>query len=213
MAAACARRGRAPAAVRLLAATKGVAAERVREAYALGLRLFGENRVQEGEAKRAALPDLAAEWHLLGPLQSNKAARALAIFSTIESLDSLALAERLNRLATERVRVLLEINIAREPQKHGLAPDEVVALAQAAAALPNLEVCGIMAIPPAADSAEASRRHFAALAELGETVRAALSRGREGWEISMGMSQDYEVAIEEGATLVRLGRALFGERP
>lgn len=212
VATACARRGRSPAAIRVLAASKGVAAERVRAAYDLGLRLFGENRVQERESKRAALADLQAEWHLLGPLQSNKAARALAAFDAIESLDSLPLAERLSRLTARPVPVLLEINLAAEPQKHGVAPDAALKLAETAASLPNLVIDGVMAIPPTASEAEASRRHFAALAELGERLRHALGRPHAGWEISMGMSQDFEVAIEEGATIVRLGRALFGER-
>ena len=216
MAAACARRGRSERAVRLLAATKTVEPERIREAYGLGIRLLGENRVQERVAKRAALEDLQAEWHLLGPLQSNKAGRALAAFDMIETLDSLGLAERLSRLAVARgarpARVLLEINIGEEAQKHGVAPGLAVEVARALAALPGLELRGLMAIPPAAERAEASRRHFAALAELGEGVRAAAGAAAEGWELSMGMSHDYQVAIEEGATLVRLGQALFGLR-
>ncbi|HUX67038.1 MAG TPA: YggS family pyridoxal phosphate-dependent enzyme [Terriglobales bacterium] len=212
MAAACARRGRSESAVRLLAATKTVAPERIREAHRLGLRLFGENRVQEREAKREALADLEAEWHLLGPLQGNKAARALAGFDLIETLDSLALAQRLSRLAPRPAAVMLEINIGEEPQKHGVAPAAAEEVARAVAALPGLALGGVMGIPPAAAAAEASRRHFAALAELGERVRQAAGAASAGWELSMGMSHDFEVAIEEGATLVRLGQALFGSR-
>ncbi len=216
IAAACARRGRRPEAVRLLAATKTVPAERILEAAALGVRLFGENRVQERERKRAALQALeppAAEWHLLGPLQSNKAARALAAFDCIESLDSLALAQRLNRLAARPVAVLLEVNLAAEPQKSGIAPADALALAEQVAALPRLALCGVMAVPPAHPAPEASRRHFAALAELAERLRALVRPAPGRWEISMGMSHDYAIAVEEGATLVRLGTALFGPRP
>jgi pyridoxal phosphate enzyme (YggS family) len=216
MASACARRGRRPESVRLLAATKTVPPERILEAAALGVRLFGENRVQERERKRPPLATLeppAAEWHLLGPLQSNKAARALAAFSCIESLDSLALAERLSRLAPRTVPVLLEINLAAEPQKSGIDPASAPALAVQIAALPHLAVRGLMAIPPAHPDPEASRRYFAALAELGERVRARIHALPGAWELSMGMSHDFAVAVEEGATLVRLGTALFGARP
>lgn len=206
IAAACARRGRASGSVRLLAATKTVAPERIREAHALGVRLFGENRVQEREEKRAAVAGLAgAEWHLLGGLQSNKAARALALFDCIETVDSLALAQRLSRLAAHRAPVLLEVNLGREPQKRGALPEQVPALAAAVRELPQLELRGLMAVPPHAAEAEAARPHFAALAELAARLGLA--------ELSMGMSQDFAVAVEEGATLVRLGSALFGPRP
>lgn len=215
IAAACARRGRDAAHVRLLAATKTVEPARVRELHALGVALFGENRVQEAEPKRAALADLRAEWHLIGPLQANKAGRALS-FDCIETLDSLPLAQRLSRLALAAGRaplaVLLEINLAREPQKAGAAPEMARELAQQIAALPGLALRGVMAVPPAAADPEASRPHFARLAALAAEVRAATGAPAEGWEISMGMSQDYVVAVEEGATIVRLGTALFGER-
>lgn len=217
IAAACARRGRSSEEVRLLAATKTVAPERIAEAYALGVRLFGENRVQELEAKRPALASLAAEWRLLGPLQSNKAARALSLFDAIESLNSLALAQRLDRLARETNRpplpVLLEINIGEEPQKHGIAPAQALAVAQAVAELPHLRLGGVMAVPPAVSAPEAARPYFAALAALGEQLRLELHRPRAGWDLSMGMSHDFAVAVEEGATIVRLGSALFGSRP
>ncbi|HWG38270.1 MAG TPA: YggS family pyridoxal phosphate-dependent enzyme [Terriglobales bacterium] len=207
---ACARSHRAIDRVRLLAAVKNVAPERIREAYALGLRLFGENRVQERALKRAALEDLeGAEWHLLGPLQSNKAGAALDLFDCLETVDSLELARRLDRLAGERERakvpVLIEVNIAAEAQKHGIAPDQAPELAAALASLAHLELRGLMAVPPAATDPEASRRHFAALASLAGGLGVA--------ELSMGMSTDYTVAIEEGATIVRLGSALFGARP
>lgn len=213
IAAACVRVGRAPEEVTLLAASKTVAPERIREAYVCGLRHFGENRVQERMTKQAALADLGIEWHLLGPLQSNKAARALELFDVLETVDSLALAERLNRLARQPVQVMLEINIGGEAQKHGVAPDQALSLARAVAALPNLRLCGVMAVPPAAEDPEASRPYFRNLAELSRGIRAALPEPPQRWDISMGMSHDFEVAVEEGATLVRLGTALFGTRP
>lgn len=213
MLSACARRRRAPESVRLLAATKTVAPERIREAYACGCRLFGENRVQERQAKLEALRGLTeASWHLLGPLQQNKAARALHTFDCVESLDSLALAERLSRLAAQPVEVLIEVNIGREPQKHGVLPEAALELGLAIHSMDRLVVSGVMAVPPATASPEAARPYFAELAELGERLRQALRHPPAGWELSMGMSQDYEVAIEEGATLVRLGTALFGAR-
>lgn len=197
----------------LLGATKTVPPERIREAYAAGLRHLGENRVQERVAKQAALADLDITWHLLGPLQSNKAARALELFSVIQTVDSLALAQRLQRLAQHPVRVLLEINLAQEPQKHGVAGAEALELAQAVCQLPGLRLSGVMAVPPAAEDPERSRPYFRALARLGEEMRAAVEAPPEGWELSMGMSHDYAVAVEEGATMVRLGTALFGARP
>jgi hypothetical protein len=213
MLSACARRRRAPESVRLLAASKTVAPERIREAYACGCRLFGENRVQERQAKLQALRGLTeASWHLLGPLQQNKAARALHTFDCIESLDSLALAERLSRLAAQPIPVLIEVNIGREPQKHGVLPEAALELGLAIHAMDRLVVTGVMAVPPATASPEAARPYFAELAALGERLRQALRHPPAGWELSMGMSQDYEVAIEEGATLVRLGTALFGAR-
>ncbi|MGH9476011.1 MAG: YggS family pyridoxal phosphate-dependent enzyme [Terriglobales bacterium] len=213
IAAASARVGRDPASVTLLAASKNVPPERLREAYAAGIRCFGENRVQDRDAKQASLAGLPIEWHLLGPLQSNKAARALELFDVIETVDSLALAQRLSRLARQPVLVMLEVNLACEPQKHGVAPAHAVALTRAAVALPNLRLCGVMAVPPAAENPEASRPHFRALVALSAQIRAALPSPPARWDISMGMSHDFPVAIEEGATVVRLGAALFGPRP
>ncbi|HXR98545.1 MAG TPA: YggS family pyridoxal phosphate-dependent enzyme [Terriglobales bacterium] len=209
MAAACARSHRPESSVRLLAATKTVAPGRIREAYDLGLRLFGENRVQERAAKQAALTDLdGCQWHLLGPLQSNKAAAALRLFDVIETVDSVALAQRLSRLAQATVRVMLEINIGREAQKHGFPPESSAPALAEIAELPHIEVTGIMTVPPQEASQQDMRRHFASLKELSEQLRG----GRANWELSMGMSHDYEAAIEEGATIVRLGTALFGAR-
>ncbi|MGH9413160.1 MAG: YggS family pyridoxal phosphate-dependent enzyme [Terriglobales bacterium] len=213
IAGACARSGRAAGEVTLLAVSKTVAPEEIRAAYACGLRHFGENRVQERAAKQAALADLAIEWHLLGPLQSNKAARALDLFDCIETVDSLALAERLSRLTPRPLRVLMEINIASEPQKHGVAPAQALELAQAVSALPQVRLSGVMGVPPAAADPENTRPYFRALAELSGRIRAALTPAPGRWDLSMGMSHDYRVAIEEGATMVRLGTALFGARP
>lgn len=213
MAAACRRAGRAAETVRLLAVTKTVPPARIEEAIAAGLTLFGENRVQELEAKRAALAAPGLEWHLIGHLQSNKAARAVAAADAVDSLDSLALAARLERLAAaagRRLPVMIEVNLAAEPQKSGVAVADLPALAEAVAGAAQLQATGLMAVPPAASDAEASRRHFAALRAIWERMR-GYAEGR--WELSMGMSHDYEVAIEEGATLIRVGSALFGARP
>ncbi len=216
MAAACARAGRPAGSVRLMAVTKNQSAARVREAYELGLRLFGENRVQEAEAKLPLLAGCEAEWHLIGPLQANKASRALALFHTIQSLDRPELAQRLDRLARARGRrlpVLLEINLAREPQKSGAHPEAAPALAGAVLRCLNLELRGLMAIPPAAATAGESRPYFARLRELAENLRRESGLApAPAWELSMGMSADYEMAIEEGASLIRLGTALFGAR-
>ena len=213
IAAACARRGRRTEAVHLLAATKTVAVEQIRAAHAAGVRLFGENRVQERLAKQADLADLDAEWHLLGPLQSNKAAKALPAFDVIETVASPELALRLSRLAVAPVNIMLEINIGHEAQKHGLAPEAAEELLGAVSAAPHLRLIGCMAVPPVTTDPERSRLHFAALAALSDRLRAVLPAPPQRWELSMGMSADYEVAVEEGATLVRLGTALFGERP
>ncbi|MGH9520281.1 MAG: YggS family pyridoxal phosphate-dependent enzyme [Terriglobales bacterium] len=212
VAAASARSGRTPDAVKILGATKTVTPERIREAAALGLRYVGENRVQEREAKRAALDDLEFEWHLLGPLQSNKAAKAVQLFHCVETVDSIALVQRLARIAVAPLPVMLEINIGREPQKHGVTPEDAPALAAAVCGSPSLQLRGIMAVPPAGAVAEAARPYFAALAILSDDLRRACGKPPGVWDLSMGMSQDFAVAIEEGSTLVRLGTALFGSR-
>lgn len=215
IAAACDRAGRPHDSVRLMAVTKTVGPERILEAARLGLRLFGENRVQERLAKQEALAGLEAEWHLIGGLQSNKANRAAEVFDLIESVDSLALAQRLNH-AAERlgrvVPVLLQVNIGREPQKHGASPETAASLAESIAALPHLRLQGLMAVPPAGDDPEASRPWFAGLHQLSEAIRKQAATPGQPWELSMGMSHDFEVAIEEGSTLIRIGSALFGER-
>lgn len=214
---ACSRAGRDPADVTLVAVSKTVPAERLRAAVAAGLRILGENRVQEGEAKAAVVE--GATWHLVGPLQSNKAKRALATFAVIEAVDSVELAERLNRLAAEvrpgeRVPVLLQVNVDADAAKAGFDPEELVGALPRLAALPGLELRGLMTVGRLVERAEDARSTFVALRELGERLRAPAQSGSVplGPELSMGMTDDFPIAIEEGATIVRVGRAIFGER-
>jgi hypothetical protein len=206
---ACERGGRSPSAVRLLAVCKGHGAEAVRAAYAAGQREFGENYVQEMNAKAAALADLAdLRWRLIGPLQRNKARLAAQLASAVDTVDSAELAAELSRRAAalgREIEVLIQVNVDREPQKAGVAPEGLPALIEAVRALPALSLQGLMAIPRAASAPELARPAFAALRALG---------GQHGLrELSMGMSDDLEIAVEEGATIVRVGTAIFGPRP
>jgi hypothetical protein len=210
---ACARPGRDPAEVTLVAVSKTVPVERVRAAVAAGLTTLGENRVQEGEDKAAAVT--GATWHLVGPLQSNKAKRALVAFDVIQSVDSVGLAERLDRLAAEvrpaaPVPVLLQVNVDRDPAKAGFDPEELVEAAAALGGLARLDVRGLMTVGRLVERSEDARPTFAALRALSERLRAEWPG--LGPELSMGMTDDFAVAVEEGATIVRVGRALFGER-
>ena len=213
------RAGRDPEDITLMAVTKTVPPERIREAYNAGLRTFGENRVQEFDGKRNALRDLAeAQWHMIGHLQSNKAANAVELFHAIESVDSLRLARKLNDAGQElgkKLPVLIEINIGGEQAKAGLAPDsaELLELFQAAQELPSLELQGLMTVPPYADDPEQSRPYFRKMYELSRKVDAMNLPGIGTKVLSMGMSHDFTVAIEEGSTCVRVGTAIFGERP
>jgi pyridoxal phosphate enzyme (YggS family) len=214
IAAACARVGRSTADVALVAVSKTFPPERLRAAVAAGLTTLGENRVQEAESKVGEVP--GATWHLVGPLQKNKARRALEVFETIESVDSVALAERLDRIAVQlrprdRVPVLLQVNVDGDPSKTGFPPADLEASLGAILDLPRLEVRGLMTIGRQVDRPEDARATFVALRELASRLRER--DGRLGPELSMGMTDDFEVAIEEGATIVRVGRALFGERP
>ncbi|HUP55720.1 MAG TPA: YggS family pyridoxal phosphate-dependent enzyme [Methylomirabilota bacterium] len=217
IAAACERAGRRPADVTLVAVSKTVDADRLRDAVAAGLTLLGENRVQEGAAKAAEVP--GARWQLIGPLQSNKARRAVEVYESIQSVESVELAERLDRLAREvrtagpskRYPVLLQVNVDDDPAKAGFEIEALPEALDRLAALDALEIRGLMTIGRFVESAEAARPTFAALRELAERLRAG--GGSLGPELSMGMSDDFEVAVEEGATIVRVGRALFGERP
>jgi len=209
------RAGRRPGEIALMAVTKGHGAETVANAARAGLVLFGENRVQEGAEKVAALrgdfPRLA--WRLIGPLQSNKAKTALQWFAVVESLDRERLAVRLEAiLAAEgrRLPVLLEINVAGEDSKSGVSPEMAPRLCEAALACAHLEVRGVMAVPPFDPDPEKSRPHFRRLLAVRDGLAAEFRRPFP--EISMGMSHDFAIAVEEGATEVRVGTALFGPR-
>ena len=210
--AAARRAGRDPAGVQLVAVTKTLSAERVRAAIAAGLVTLGENRVQEATDKRPEAP--GATWHLIGPLQSNKARRAIETFDVIESVDSIDLAARLSRLALELGRaplpVLLQVNVDADPAKAGFAPDAIAASLPGVLELEGLRVGGLMTVGRLVTDPAAARPTFVALRSLAERLR--VSNPRLGPSLSMGMSDDFEVAVEEGATHVRVGRALFGAR-
>jgi pyridoxal phosphate enzyme (YggS family) len=199
--------------VTLVAVSKTVPAERVRNAVAAGITLFGENRVQEALAKMPEVP--GARWHLIGPLQSNKARRAVEAFETIQTIDSGELARRVDRIADELGRapvpVLLQVNVDADPRKSGFQPGDLEAVASDLAGLGGLDVRGLMTIGREVSRPEEARGTFAGLRELHGRLRGHWPR--LGPELSMGMTDDYPIAVEEGATLVRVGRALFGERP
>jgi pyridoxal phosphate enzyme (YggS family) len=211
IAAAQRRAGRASEAVRLVLASKTQPPQAVRAAYDSGARDFGENYVQEALAKQGELADLKdIRWHLIGHLQTNKARIAAGSFDIIQSLDSIRLAEALARARPDKpMPVLLEINLGGEASKTGVAPDDAEALIRAAGG--KVEVLGLMAIPPPGPDAEHSRPYFVRLRQLRDRLAAATGIALS--ELSMGMTDDFEVAIEEGATIVRVGRAIFGERP
>lgn len=214
IAAACARSGRSAEAVSLVAVSKTVPAERLRAAVAAGLTLLGENRVQEADAKVPLVG--GARWELIGPLQSNKARSAVALFDRIETVADLTLAERLARIAGEvrpgrPLPVLLQVNVDEDPAKAGFDPRSLESELPAILGLAGLRVDGLMTIGRRMVEGTEARATFRRLRELGERLR----RGepRLGQELSMGMSDDFELAVEEGATIVRVGRAIFGERP
>jgi len=213
MAEAARKAGRKPEGTELVAVTKTHPPEVLQEALAAGQTLFGENRVQEARAKMP-LVSSRARWHLIGHLQKNKVRQALPVFEMLHGIDSLELARDMQRIADEdgqRPRVLLEVNVAGEASKFGFKPAALEAeMERLIAEMPRLDVQGLMAIPPFSPKAEDSRRYFAALRELRDGLQEKLQVGLP--ELSMGMSGDYEVAIEEGATLVRVGTAIFGER-
>ncbi len=214
IAAAAVRSHRDPAGVTLVAVSKTVPASRLRSAVAVGLDLFGENRVQEAETKVAQVP--GAAWHLIGPLQSNKARRALDTFAVIQTVGSIELAGRLDALlAGDEPRspypVLLQVNVDRDPAKAGFLPDDLAPAIERLDGLRRLDYRGLMTVGRLVGEPEAARPTFVALRRLSEPLRAAWPR--LGPDLSMGMSDDFEVAVEEGATIVRVGRAIFGERP
>jgi pyridoxal phosphate enzyme (YggS family) len=213
IAAASRRVRREPSEITLVAVMKTVPVDRVRAAVSVGLTTLGENRVQEAEAKRPFVD--GAGWHLIGPLQSNKARRAVAVFDTIESVDSVELAERLGRIRVESagttpLPVLLQVNVDQDPHKAGFALAALERAIDDILSLEGLAVRGLMTVGRLVDTPAAARPTFVALRRLSDGLR----RGRPelGPELSMGMTDDFEVAIEEGATIVRVGRALFGER-
>jgi pyridoxal phosphate enzyme (YggS family) len=213
--AAAKRAGRREEEITLIGVSKTHPANAIREAYEAGVRHFGENRVQEWEGKRAAAEGMAATWHLIGKLQSNKAARAARLFHSVDSVDDFALAQRLDRARGEagitgKLRVLIEVRIAKEETKSGVEIRELLPLAEKFADLPRLDLAGLMCIPPFLEEAERVRPYFRRLRELREDLVRKLDI--ELPVLSMGMSHDFEVAIEEGATEVRIGTALFGSR-
>ena len=208
--------GRDPSAVTLVAVSKTVPAEGLVAAVAAGLTTLGENRVQEAESKVGLVP--GATWHLVGPLQSNKAKRALGAFSVIESVDTVELAERLDRLAGEarpdtRVPILLQVNVDGDPSKAGFAPEKLTDALARLASLERLDIRGLMTVGRLVQRAEVARPTFIALRVLSERLRSDAAAAEVlGPELSMGMSDDFAVAVEEGATIVRVGRAVFGSR-
>jgi pyridoxal phosphate enzyme (YggS family) len=215
IAGAAARAGRIADEITLIGVSKTHPASAIREAFEAGVRHFGENRVQEWEGKRTETEGLAATWHLIGHLQSNKAVRAAKLFHSIDSVDDFALAQRLDRARVEagipgKLRVLIEVRVAPEETKSGVETGEVPELVEKIASLPRLELAGLMCIPPFLEQAEKVRPYFRRLRELRDdlvkTLRVTLP------VLSMGMSHDFEAAIEEGATEIRVGTALFGER-
>lgn len=213
--AAAKRSGRGADDITLIAVSKTHAADAIRAAFELGVRHFGENRVQEWEGKRSALHDLQADWHLVGHLQSNKAAKAARLFHSVDSVDDFALAQRLDRARVElgeprKLRVLIEVRIASQETKSGVARGELVALAEQISTLNGLDLQGLMCIPPFLDDPQKVRPYFSELRELKENLELRL--GKKLPVLSMGMSHDFEVAIEEAATEVRIGTALFGTR-
>jgi PLP dependent protein len=216
--AAARRAGRRSEDIALMAVSKMFPAECIREAYDAGLRLFGESRVQELAGKIDSLSDLpAVEWHLIGHLQTNKAAKAVELFASVDSVDSLRLAQKLDasaRQVSKKIGVLIEINIGGEAAKSGLAPGsrELEELLLGAHGLEYLEFRGLMAVPPFTDDPQEARPYFRRLRELRDQIAARRLSGVDVGILSMGMSHDFEVAIEEGSNCVRVGTAIFGER-
>jgi len=215
--AAALRAGRDPGSVKLVAVTKTFPSEKVVEAFEAGATVVGENRVQDALAKQDELADWAAKeggpsWHFIGSLQKNKARHVVGRFDLVHSLDSMELARELDKRARAAgivQDVLVEVNIAGEESKHGVTPDEARGLVAEASGLTGIRVVGLMCIPPFTDDPEDSRPYYSRLRELMEDINRG---GYTLHELSMGMTQDYEVAVEEGATIVRVGTAIFGER-
>lgn len=211
---ACEKVGREPSEVTLLAVSKTKPIEMIREAMAAGQRAFGENYVQEIEEKYAVLGD-NADWHMIGHLQRNKVKYIIGKVSLIHSVDSLRLAEQIQKEAEKHsltVRVLLEVNVANEESKWGFTPDETVEAVKAVAAMPNVHVCGLMTSAPITEDAESNRVYFRQLRKLFDDIKAMNIENVDMQVLSMGMTGDYVVAVEEGSTLVRVGTGIFGAR-
>ena len=219
LARAAARAGRSPGSITLMAVSKTVEPERILEAYAAGLRVFGENRVQEFAGKAAPLAGMSeARWHLIGHLQSNKARKAAGLFSSVDSVDSLRLAEKLNEAANQSGKtlgILIEIKTGGEKSKSGIPPasPELEELLRAAPRLEHLQIRGLMTVPPLTEDPAGARPYFQLLRGLRDRIAARRLPRVEMEELSMGMSHDFEAAIEEGSTCVRVGTAIFGARP
>jgi len=217
IAAAARRAGRDPDGVGLMAVSKTQPPARIREAYSAGQRLFGENRLQDFAAKSNTLQDLAAEWHMIGHLQTNKATKTVELFHAVDSVDSMKLAEKLDAAArklSRKLDVLIEINVGGEAAKSGVAPDSP-ALEELLLGAPRLKALvfrGLMTVPPFTDDPEDARPYFRGLRDLRDTLAARKLEAVTMNQLSMGMSHDFEVAIEEGSTCVRVGTAIFGER-
>ena len=213
------RSGREPASIRLVAVTKQVSTDRIRAIHALGIRAIGENRVQEALRKQAELADLDLDWHLIGHLQTNKVRQVVGAFDLVHGVDSVRLARELDARAEEtwqgrsRQAVLLQVNVAREASKHGFFPEDLPAAAQEILKLEHLNLRGLMTVAPFAADPESVRGVFRRLRDLRDACQRAAGDRTDLSELSMGMSQDFAVAIEEGATIVRIGTALFGRRP
>jgi|SRR5665213_377659 len=206
------RAGRRSDEITLVGVSKTFRAERIREAFEAGVRHFGENRVQDFEAKLPLIQDLSAIWHFVGHPQRNKAARTLALFHSVDSIDNLPLAEKLDHAAGDgrRLPVLIEVRLDTAPKKSGCEPADLARLAEGVLLMPHLELRGLMTVPPVSPNPEDARPMFRRLRELRDEISQLLD-----WplnELSMGMSHDFEIAIEEGATQIRVGTALFGTR-
>ena len=215
IASACRRAGRRPEEVKLVAVSKTVPPELIRRAFEAGLRDFGENRVQEANAKRPALSDLTVTWHMVGHLQSNKAKLARELFHVVHSVDSLRLAQKLDQAAVcsdDKLPVLLQVNLGDELTKSGAREEEISQLAEQVGRLKTLELRGLMGLPPFFEDPEQARPFFRRLRELAKSLEALNLPNVSMQELSMGMSHDFEIAIEEGSTTVRIGTAIFGPR-
>jgi len=209
---ACHKASRDPSTVRIVAVSKQMAVSRIRQLLEAGHTLLGENRIQEALAKVTEI-DQQVEWHMVGHLQTNKARQAVGVFSLIHSVDSVRLLDEINRVATARnlkQPVLLQVNLSGETTKSGVSEEQLPPLLDACALLDHVQLCGLMTLPPRVETPDEARKWFSRLRELRETAASRLSRPLP--ELSMGMSNDFEAAIAEGATLVRIGRAIFGER-